>query len=675
MSLPQLTAFIGENISLDNKGEFFPLIKTIKKVKEEEEAYIVFFVIDLLKENLYFELDKKATEDSEYDYYYFGNNSGSSSQYYLTRATKDLKYLLISTFNDLFLQLRKNNMQNGELSSILKRMQNKGLLSLGDKIGEGKLVLDKFSIIKNSTVDKIELDEQKNVRFGDKKYNPETFIRLFIKDENKKNRFVLVVPKVVVETGEERILCNHPEYLDLVKIENKLGSSDKKSNSKETICHVCKQKKPDVSSSYSTKFSRTGINKIFTTTTINTASGFKKKNYDISYSICRDCYLKLSIGETIISKQFKSRIAGEDAFIIPEGILQDFDYRYLNLLKTDIDLAFKSKDAKTWVKNIESEQLLTDIKNYAVNFIIYRTDGKSFNVLETIEDVPILRFDKIMKTLETYTDMNKPRADNISIGTIYRLIPVRVDKDRNQLDVGRVLSLYKAILHGEKIDTNVLFGYAAEALEKGLSQLEKPVINNYYNMGLTKFKGYEDFYIKRIVYGYLVLLKACQELGVLNYEVFDKKGKGENWLDNFKTGKSYVDSYISNVEKYLDEQGFNNKARALFYLGILVNRVALAQSRKSHKKKPILKKIQFQGMSKKEVYCFYDDIVEKLIQYEKMNLFNEAHMRKFHDYFKSLDDDKLLADEKANVFYIMAGYSYLVGRSGNEPSDNETDLS
>lgn len=680
MSLPKLTALIGDSIPLGDKAEFVSLVKNIKKVKKDEEPYIVFLVIDLLREELYFKVDDKLTEDSKYDYYYFGNNLGSSRQYYLTRDIDSLHYLLSNTFNDFFLQLKNNDMQNGKLANVLTKMQYKNLIILGDKKGEGKLAFDKFSLVKKGKVDNIELDDNKNIMVDGKKYNPEKFIRLFIEDENKKNKFVLVVPKVVLESGKEIVLSQHPEYLNLVKIENNLGSSNnKKRSKKDIVCHICKQRKPDVSSSYSKKFSRIGINKIFETTTRNAAPLFKEKNYNISYSMCSDCYQKLLIGEKIILKQFRSKIAGEDAFIIPIGILQDFNYEFLNLLKNDIDLAFKSNDARSWLKNIESERELSDIKNYAINFLIYKTDGTSIKALETIEDVPIIRFERVMKALSDYTQKLKPYTDNISIGSIYRLIPVKVDKKGNQIDTGRVLSFYKAILSGEKVNSNVLFDYVTEALEKGLRQLSKSKIDNYYNMGLTKFKkGYEDFFIRRIVYGYIVLFKACQDLGVLDQEIFEKSRKGENWLKDFKKEfkDKEVNSTINKTEEYLDKQGFNNNARALFYLGILIYLVGEAQYRKKHYKKPILKKIQFQGMNKKDAYYLYTDVAEKLIQYEKMsNEYVEAYLCKFHDYFGKAEDDKLFRNEKANVFYIMAGYSYLVGRSSNKSDKNEKEPS
>ncbi|AEE90318.1 conserved protein of unknown function [Tepidanaerobacter acetatoxydans Re1] len=669
MSIPKLTALIGESASERFQDEFTPLMKSIKKVKDDETPYIVFLVMDLAKEEIYFKLNKKLTEDSVNEYYYFGNNSGSGAQYYLTRDSKSLRYLLTRTFNELYISLSKNDLENGELAKLIKKMEEKKLVKLGKKQGENCFNLEKLSLAKSGKVKDIKLGRGKSdvndIYLEGKRYHPEDFIRIFLQDANKKNKFVLIVPKVITEDGHEIILSTHDEYLELVRRENKLGSNQnltKDSNKNKRICYICKKEGPDVSSEYSKKFSRTGINKIFTTTTINTSPFLKKSDYDKVYSICIDCYQKLKAGEKVISMDFRSKIAGEDVFIIPQGLLGDFDYNYLGILKKDVDLAFKSSDAKEWFETIKSEQDLSGVRQYLVNFIIYRTDGTSLTVLETIEDVPMLRLEKIMEIFANITNELKPHIKNFSLGSVYRLIPVKVNDKGKQIDVGRVLSLYKAILSGEKISSRTLFDYALEGLEKGIKQLEKATINNYYNMGLTRYlNGYEDFFIKRLIFGYIVLFKACQELNLLDREVFKfQKEEEDDFMDNFETPSKEVNALIRRIEEFLKRQGFNNNAKAMFYLGVLVNRVAMAQMEKEHKKKPILKKIQFQGMNAKEVYGLYQDVVEKLIQYNKMTLFTEAIMNRFHYYYGSLDGDWKL-DDRANVFYIMAGYSYMVG--------------
>jgi CRISPR-associated protein Csh1 len=247
---------------------------------------------------------------------------------------------------------------------------------------------------------------------------------------------------------------------------------------------------------------------------------------------------------------------------------------------------------------------------------------------------------------------------------------VKVNKNGDQLDIGRVLSLYKAILSGEKIHYKILYDYATEAMDKGLKQIGKSNIDNYYNMGLTRYiNGYEDFFIKRIVFGYMVLINLCQDLGILDNKIFTQIRKEENVMDIINSPSKDVNFTIKRIEDFLDNHGFSKKTRALFYLGILINRVAVAQMKKEHKKKPILQKIQFQGMNEKEIYSLYIDVIEKLRQYDCMTLYSEAYMYKFHTYYELEKGN--FNNDKENVFYIMAGYSYMVGNKAPDMTEEE----
>ena len=183
MSLPKITAFIGDSVSKKNKNEFSSIIKNVKKSKEKEVPYVIFLVLDLSKDQMYFQLDKKLSESSVYQYYYFGNNSAAAAQCYLTREASSIKYLLTNTFGDLHQTLIKYGMEESQLVILLKKLEDKKLVQLGEKKGEGKLNLSKFSIVQDNKVSKIELDEKKNIDIDGKRYNPEAFIRLFIEDE------------------------------------------------------------------------------------------------------------------------------------------------------------------------------------------------------------------------------------------------------------------------------------------------------------------------------------------------------------------------------------------------------------------------------------------------------------------------------------------------------------
>jgi CRISPR-associated protein Csh1 len=673
MNLTQLVSYIGKSGIEETDNPLESIIKNdIKTPKEDENYYIVNMVFNIDKGFIDFELNSRFSDDSVYKYNYVGNNPAASTQFYMTRGVTSLKYLFGSAFSDLYMMLKKEKLEERELGRLLELLQDKGFIKIIPGKGKGSLNLSLFKFIKDNSISKYELGN-KDITLDGKKYNFESLVRLCLGDQNKKDRFVMVVP-AVKKDGLIKYICNLNDYIELVKRCNNLEETKNilNLNEKGKVCYICGRQKADVSSDYSKKFSRSCINKIFTTTTVNTSRFDQNYNYDYVYSICGECFRDLLKGEKIVSSKFHTMIAGENVFIIPEAVMGRFDYNYLYDLKNKVDLMFNSSKVDDMLQIIEGAADYNGVQNYSLNFVFYRTDGKSFNVIETIEDVPVLRFDRIIKTF--YEDAKEMDSfiDHMNIGDIYRIIPVRQNNKGEQLDIARVLSIYKSIFQSEKISSNVLYTYACEALEKGLNQLRKSEIKNYNNMGLFSYKKYvnfDDLFIKRITMSYLILLKCCQDMNLLNNRIFNSY-KGDDNLNEFVSKSDKISSFISGTEEFLDHQGFNSQSKALFYLGTLINKVAMAQVRKGHPTKPILDKIQFQGMKESEICRLYNETVEKLRQYQEVTPFNEALMNRFHNYYGNLEQEWHMS-EQANVFYIMAGYSYMIG---NKPADVQADL-
>ena len=676
MNLNQVTASIGRHFSA-GQDILDPLIKQPKKLKTDETGYVIKMIFDIPEDKIYFKLFTKLTTSGSKEFLYFGNNSAAGFQYYLTREVIGLNYILGSTLSDLYQILLKYNKEESVIGNLLKKLSEKDLVILANKKGEGRVNLKKLSILEKDHEIKLEKKKSK-IYIDEKEYSYENFVRLFIGDQNKKNRMVLVVPVVIGSDGKEFILSQYTDYKEVVIKENNLGDDldkDVSDNSVQRICHICGNQRGDVSSSYSAKFSRSGINKIFTTTTINTSGFNKKYSYDDNYGICRICYNDLLIGEKIINSNFKSRIAGEDVFIIPEGLMGDFDYEELGRIKSDIDLAFSLNKAQDWLDGID-DSYEEDMKYYNVNFLFYRSDGTSVTALETIEDIPVIKFVYVSDIIGEIRESLEGHIKNFTLGNIYSIVPVRTNTKGEQLDIKKVISLYDAILSDQIIDRRTIFTYFTEAMDKGIKQLEKSKIDNYTNLNVNYYKkNYDDsaidFFIKRITMGYLILLKTIEQLGLSSKTIFE--GEGGRDMEQISTGIDKIDSSIKEIETFLEKQNFSREGRALFYLGTLINRVAFAQYKKEHKTKPILKKIQFQGMNQKEILRLYYDVVEKLRQYEALSLYAEILINRFHFYFENIESDWGL-DEHSNIFYIMAGYSYMVGRKGTGTEEKISDF-
>ena len=111
-----------------------------------------------------------------------------------------------------------------------------------------------------------------------------------------------------------------------------------------------------------------------------------------------------------------------------------------------------------WIDFVEAEAIEVD-GLYALNIIIYRTDGNSVSVLQIIEDIPLLRFQLVMRLFAEGVTALYPHAQPMSLGSVYHLIPVR-KTDKGQVNVQRVLSFYRSLLSGEMVYSKTLIGYA-----------------------------------------------------------------------------------------------------------------------------------------------------------------------------------------------------------------------
>lgn len=625
------------------------------KLKNDDEPFVVFLTFDLTSGEIRFEDPRPLRPDTPKEFNYFGNNKAAESQYYLVREMGSLVYLLSTVWNDLALLLDKYGMEGSDLRRKLQQMETAGLVTITGKKGAGTVSFQKL-FLPNSSGEFTHIEEKKKAVVGEDKFPFEELVRRALGVTRKKTRFLLTIPALRCPGEPLIIFSQHPDYLALVGKVNRLENTEtKQGNNTGHVCSICRSRKPDVNSGYSVSLSRTGVNKIFTTTTINYASKIEKSGYDRTYAVCNGCYQKLRSGEAVIERQFRTRIAGENAFVLPEGIIEPLSYNYIEKLKNIADFAFHSRDAAEWFRSVEAEALEAG-GLYALNLIVYRTDGNSVSVLQTIEDVPLIRLQLVMRLFAEGVSALHPHVRPMSLGSVYHLIPVR-KTEKGQVNVQRVLSFYKSLLSGGMVYSNTLVSYAVEALDKGLRQLSKQKLDNYENLNLSYYReGKEDFFIKHIVMSYLVLSRVCGQLELLDRPVFAWKRR-ETMAEN---NQSKSQSSVEVMEEFLEQQGFLPEARALFYLGALVNRVAWKQSGKGHKTKPVLNKINYQGMSKRDILRLYEDVLDLIRHYfEGLPLYIGQYMERFHNYFGTLEMTWPL-NEQENVFYIMSGYAYLV---------------
>jgi len=94
----------------------------------------------------------------------------------------------------------------------------------------------------------------------------------------------------------------------------------------------------------------------------------------------------------------------------------------------------------------------------------------------------------------------------------------------------------------------------------------------------------------------------------------------------------------------------------LFLLGYMVGNIGNSQNSSGHKTKPILNKINFQGMTVQSILRLTNEVFEKMIQY-KILKYNESLFYHYKKMIDSYSQNWNLTNQE-NVFYILSGYSY-----------------
>ena len=277
-----------------------------------------------------------------------------------------------------------------------------------------------------------------------------------------------------------------------------------------------------------------------------------------------------------------------------------------------------------------------------VNYVFYQKSKSEFKILKLIKDIPPSRLDFIRRKEEEIYNLVDDNYDGnkrlkIDLKQIWGCIPIK-GEEGSYSGFSRYLDVIDAIFSDKSVNYNFLINQFVEAIR--IIKFER----EGYNIRIG-----QDFTEKIIQLNFLLLLfiklKLLGGIGVGGKSNANIGEVGEGMLP-----KEILD-YWSEVALYVDEQ-----KRALFLLGYLVGEIGNAQSATGHKTKPILDKINFQGMGVDKLIRLSNDILEKLMQYDKLQ-YNEDS----YSALKSLLDNHIAnwnLSNQENVFYSLSGYAF-----------------
>ena len=447
---------------------------------------------------------------------------------------------------------------------------------------------------------------------------------------------------------DNQLVSSREEYIEMIfneKIEALFSEngSYKGNFQRRSICSICGDEKATTSNTTNLVF------KYYMTDKLGFSSNLDGK-FTRNYNICKECYQCLMIGENFIGDSLRTWIGGLRTYVIPHFIfdvdnldMKEFS-KYIKSSTNSITNLDSLKDFQKELEKFEEYEAESNKNSFIINYLFYHSPPGSseFKLLKLIKDVPPRRLDIIRRKEEDIINLvdesyGGNKTLKVDLNKIWSCIPVKKVKDKKTKPIGvsRFLDILDAIFSDRKTDYNFLIDQFTEVIR--IIKFE----TQDYNISPK-----ENFTNKILQLNFLLLFfRKLNILGGVDMNEMSNVNKIQDMIP-----KEILD-YWSDIEIYGDD-----RKRALFLLGYLVGEIGGAQSSKEIKKKPILNKINFQGMSTEKLERLTNDVLEKLKQYDKLQ-YNE-------DTFSSL---KLLMDNnihqwdlsnQENVFYVLSGYAF-----------------
>ena len=445
--------------------------------------------------------------------------------------------------------------------------------------------------------------------------------------------FYSAIKSSKVNDGQQTVLTDLEGYDEFV-----LEKFDSKESGQEGIDYVSGDISKNVQDAI---FSgRYNIHKIFQTTASNYATGFAdfRKNFQINQATLA----ALDKASDYVLNRLQTRIAGITHIVIPSILhkdLDDFDIEETELFidrSAELLFRYNSLDA-----DIERE--LPDASIFWVNYFAFESDGNSFKIMNHIKDVNSKYLRKLTETFATtegnfrnYLGGKYP----FNFQTIYYMIPVR---EGNKSKNNPALHLFKDILEQRSIETDFLFKHFLEL-----------ILCHWYGRyaafpNIRKNESF-DFAVKDAVFKYSALLYTLKKLNLINME------NEENEVLETQEGKP---DFQQRIDNFFSKMDYEKDQKTMFYLGRVLSSIAYAQYKKGHESKPILNKINFNGMDAQSIIRLSLDLAEKARQY---NLHRETDGN-FARFRESFNERQWNLSNQQNVFYLMAGYSFGLTKS------------
>jgi CRISPR-associated protein Csh1 len=585
----------------------------IERVKEGYGVKIIFNLDDLTLDCEPFECKGNKAEEKAKEFMWIGNPRGNSPQLRLT--TNNPNYLL---------KIDEKKVYKWGIGAILKYIEEWKLSS--DE--EVKRLYQYLKELKEAFfTDNKDLTQKFNDVCNKKGINMKEITLCTISLEKRGTLIDLAK-----EPGYRKLLYHIIRYEKTSKYPLKYGK-----------CHVCGDEGRVLTNPDYPKGTLLGI---YVIDKIGFLSGVSNTEFSLlkTHTVCLDCKEELALGMNYINKYLSVKMGDLNAWIIPTLLSSEVNFDIITYCKDAFEVANSHSGFEKIGEVEEKINRLFErlgIFSYIVNIIFGRPQHFQFIFHGLISDIPITRFieiGRISEKLARKMDKYFPLANGVEqwfigfkeVGSIFPLTKVGGNIRGKPL-----IELFNAMLGG-------IYYPREHILERALLYVRIHRFGNYGGYNIREVnRERREWEICRGLLLYNLLLNLLVELGVIEME----KLKGHLVLEG--VDKDIVD--------FCNEQGYSDWQTGLFLLGVLIGRVGIEQFKRHDKKKSILDKIDFDGMSLEKVKWLANVMLESLRNYRILE-FNEtiyAQAKRLID--KNLDALKNPLD---NTFYVLSGYAY-----------------
>ncbi|MGQ9622931.1 MAG: TIGR02556 family CRISPR-associated protein [Candidatus Caldatribacteriaceae bacterium] len=572
---------------------------------------------------------------------YVGNASGNNPQKFLT--TNTLHYLTGQVVPNLLQELSSQGEGDSELARKLKLIYDAAFSRLEG--GEAVLDLRRLGIAVEGKAEKEESEQGKKKAKERAKQVEENLVKLVEKELGIRKEQVGLW--TLLFNGQPLVRA---EPYDRVILRYRLAGFGEKDLVPGT-CMVCGEEKEKVSAQ---AFKRLKFLKPYITDKVGFASGVSESGFTHNFLICEECFSAYLVVENYLPQNLYFRAGTLDFLLLPTFILfpdsptwrQGFSWLMNKLIRKTQALT----NLLTLVKGEEELERTLDelfeeegIENQCLlSFLFYQKTQSEFRVLGLIKDVTPSWVSRLFRRSNQLSHEGKHLLGGdvgewwIDLSRLYYLLPLR---EQDRAEHKKLLYLYYGLLRGEPIKYSFLIKEFVELAHLYLTGRFEGTNQRKVNSGQEEWA----LATKLLQGGFFLKLLRGEEIlkGVKDLPVV-----GQNLMVN------------QEMHEYLKSMGYFEPQVALFLMGYLLNEVGKGQYSSGHQKKPVLEKINCQGMNWRRVLSLANQLFEKLRQYDRLQGQNEiiyAEMKRLLDRYR---ESVWPLDPEENVFYILSGYAY-----------------